>query len=53
MTFRLVGFGNLRGQRIVRARLDGKRVTCQGWPPGGEYGRIRGIAGAPDAARDH
>lgn len=43
-------FGNLRGQCIIRVRLDGRRVTGQERLLEGEYGRIREVAEAPDGA---
>ena len=41
-------FGCLRGERIIRVRLDGRRVISQENLLTGKYGRIRDIAEGPD-----
>lgn len=43
-------FGCLRGQRIIRVVLDGRRVVSQEDLLKGKYGRIREIAEGPDGA---
>jgi glucose/arabinose dehydrogenase len=43
-------FGCLRGQRIVRVVLDGRRVVSQESMLEGKYGRIRDVAVGPDGA---
>jgi glucose/arabinose dehydrogenase len=43
-------FGNLRGQCIIRVRLDGRAVTSQERLLEREYGRVREVAEAPDGA---
>jgi glucose/arabinose dehydrogenase len=43
-------FGNLRGQCVIRVRLDGRRVTGQERLLEREYGRIREVAEAPDGS---
>lgn len=43
-------FGCLRGERIIRVVLDGRRVINQENLLQGEYGRIREIAEGPDGA---
>ena len=43
-------FGNLRGQRIIRVRLDGRRVVSQESLLQGQYGRIREMVEGPDGA---
>ncbi len=43
-------FGCLRGERIIRVVLDGRRVTGQENLLQGEYGRIREVAEGPDGA---
>jgi len=41
-------FGCLRGERIIRVVLDGRRVLSQENLLGGKYGRIRDVAEGPD-----
>lgn len=41
-------FGCLRGQRIIRVRLDGRKVVGQEDLVSGAYGRIRDVAQGPD-----
>jgi aldose sugar dehydrogenase len=41
-------FGCLRGERIIRVRLDGRRVISQENLLVGKYGRIRDVAEGPD-----
>jgi glucose/arabinose dehydrogenase len=41
-------FGCLRGERIVRVVLDGRRVVSQEDLLAGKYGRIRDVAEGPD-----
>jgi len=41
-------FGCLRGERIIRVRLDGRRVISQENLLSGKYGRIRDVAEGPD-----
>jgi len=41
-------FGCLRGERIIRVRLDGRRVISQENLLAGKYGRIRDVAEGPD-----
>ncbi len=43
-------FGCLRSQRVIRVRLDGKRVVAQENLLEKTYGRIREIAEAPDGS---
>lgn len=43
-------FGCLRGQRIIRVRLDGRRVVRQENLLENTYGRIREMAQAPDGS---
>jgi len=43
-------FGCLRGERIVRVVLDGRRVVIQEDLLTGKYGRIREVAEGPDGA---
>jgi aldose sugar dehydrogenase len=43
-------FGCLRGERIIRVRLDGRRVVSQEDLLKGKYGRIREVAEGPDGA---
>ena len=43
-------FGCLRGQRIIRVVLDGRKVVSQENLLEGKYGRIRDIAEGPDGA---
>ncbi|HKC89096.1 MAG TPA: PQQ-dependent sugar dehydrogenase [Blastocatellia bacterium] len=43
-------FGNLRGERIIRVKLDGRRVVYQESILQGRYGRIREMAEGPDGA---
>jgi aldose sugar dehydrogenase len=43
-------FGNLRGERVIRVRLDGRRVVNQESLLQGRYGRIREVAEGPDGA---
>ncbi|CAN5880839.1 PQQ-dependent sugar dehydrogenase [soil metagenome] len=43
-------FGCLRGERIIRVVLDGRRVVSQEALLGGKYGRIRDVAEGPDGA---
>jgi glucose/arabinose dehydrogenase len=43
-------FGCLRGERIVRVELDGRRVIRQEALFEGEYGRIRAVAEGPDGS---
>ncbi|HXG64406.1 MAG TPA: PQQ-dependent sugar dehydrogenase [Blastocatellia bacterium] len=43
-------FGNLKGQRIIRVELDGRRVVRQERLLEGKYGRIREMAEGPDGA---
>jgi len=43
-------FGCLRGQRIIRVVLDGRRVISQESLLQGKYGRIREVAEGPDGA---
>jgi aldose sugar dehydrogenase len=41
-------FGCLRGERIIRVTLDGRRVVSQENLLAGKYGRIRDVAEGPD-----
>ena len=41
-------FGCLRGTRIIRVTLDGRRVISQENLLEGKYGRIRDVAEGPD-----
>jgi len=41
-------FGCLRGTRIIRVTLDGRRVVSEENLLSGTYGRIRDIAEGPD-----
>jgi glucose/arabinose dehydrogenase len=41
-------FGCLRGERIIRVVLDGRRVVSQENLLAGKYGRIREVAQGPD-----
>jgi len=41
-------FGCLRGTRIIRVELDGRRVITQEDLLAGRYGRIREVAEGPD-----
>jgi aldose sugar dehydrogenase len=41
-------FGTLRGESIIRVRLDGRRVVTQERLFEGKYGRIREVAESPD-----
>lgn len=41
-------FGCLRGERIIRVMLDGRRVVSEENLLAGQYGRIRDIAEGPD-----
>lgn len=43
-------FGCLKGERIVRVILDGRRVVSQEALLQGKYGRIRDVAEGPDGA---
>jgi glucose/arabinose dehydrogenase len=43
-------FGCLRGERIIRVVLDGRRVVSQEALLQGKYGRIRDVAEGPDGA---
>jgi len=43
-------FGCLRGERIIRVVLDGRRVVSQEGLLQGKYGRIRDVAEGPDGA---
>jgi glucose/arabinose dehydrogenase len=43
-------FGNLRGERIIRVKLEGRRVVHQESLLQGRYGRIREMAEGPDGA---
>ena len=43
-------FGCLRGERIIRVVLDGRRVVSQEDLLKGKYGRIREVAEGPDGA---
>ena len=43
-------FGCLRGERIIRVVLDGRRVVSQESLLQGKYGRIREVAEGPDGA---
>lgn len=43
-------FGCLRGERIIRVILDGRRVVSQEDLLAGKYGRIRDIAEGPDGS---
>jgi glucose/arabinose dehydrogenase len=43
-------FGCLRGSRIIRVVLDGRRVVSQENLLGDQYGRIREVAEGPDGA---
>ena len=43
-------FGCLRGERIIRVVLDGRRVVSQENLLAGKYGRIRDVAEGPDGA---
>lgn len=43
-------FGNLRGERIIRVVLDGRRVVSQEDLLLKQYGRIRDVAEGPDGA---
>ncbi len=43
-------FGCLRGERIIRVVLDGRRVVSQENLLAGKYGRIREVAAGPDGA---
>ena len=41
-------FGCLRGTRLIRVVLDGRRVVSQENLLSGQYGRIRDVAEGPD-----
>jgi glucose/arabinose dehydrogenase len=41
-------FGCLKGERIIRVELDGRRVVTQEDLLAGKYGRIRDVAEGPD-----
>jgi glucose/arabinose dehydrogenase len=43
-------FGCLRGERIIRVVLDGRRVVTQENLLEGKYGRIRDVAEGPEGA---
>jgi glucose/arabinose dehydrogenase len=43
-------FGNLRGECLIRVKLDGRRVVHQERLLQGQYGRIREVAEGPDGA---
>jgi aldose sugar dehydrogenase len=43
-------FGNLRGECLIRVKLDGSRVVSQERLLQGKYGRIREVAEGPDGA---
>lgn len=43
-------FGNLRGECLIRVKLDGRRVVNQERLLQGQYGRIREVAEGPDGA---
>lgn len=43
-------FGCLRGERLIRVVLDGRRVVSQENLLSGKYGRIREVAQGPDGA---
>src|SRR5215510_6631819 len=43
-------FGALKGERIIRVKLDGRRVVYQESILQGRYGRIREMAEGPDGA---
>ena len=43
-------FGNLRGECLIRVKLDGSRVLYQERLLQGRYGRIREVAEGPDGA---
>ncbi len=43
-------FGNLRGECLIRVRLDGRRALAQERLLEGWYGRIREVAEGPDGA---
>jgi glucose/arabinose dehydrogenase len=43
-------FGCLKGERIIRVVLDGRRVVSQEALVQGKYGRIRDVAEGPDGA---
>ncbi len=43
-------FGCLRGERIIRVVLDGRRVVSQENLLAGKYGRIREVAAGPDGS---
>jgi glucose/arabinose dehydrogenase len=43
-------FGCLRGERIIRVALDGRRVISQESLLEGKYGRIREVVQGPDSA---
>ncbi|MCM3871943.1 MAG: PQQ-dependent sugar dehydrogenase [Pyrinomonadaceae bacterium] len=43
-------FGCLKGERIIRVVLDGRRVVSQEHLLQGKYGRIRDVAEGPDGA---
>ncbi|HEY6401825.1 MAG TPA: PQQ-dependent sugar dehydrogenase [Blastocatellia bacterium] len=43
-------FGNLRGECLIRVKLDGSRVVYQEQLLQGRYGRIREVAEGPDGA---
>jgi aldose sugar dehydrogenase len=43
-------FGNLRGECLIRVKLDGSRVVNQERLLQGRYGRIREVAEGPDGA---
>lgn len=43
-------FGCLRGERIIRVVLDGRKVTSEEALLQGKYGRIREVAEGPDGA---
>jgi glucose/arabinose dehydrogenase len=43
-------FGNLRGECLIRVKLDGDRVVNQERLLQGQYGRIREVAEGPDGA---
>jgi aldose sugar dehydrogenase len=43
-------FGNLKGECLIRVKLDGRRVVDQERLLQGQYGRIREVAEGPDGA---
>ncbi len=43
-------FGNLKGECLIRVKLDGRRVVDQEPLLQGQYGRIREVAEGPDGA---